>query len=387
MHISIFSFLTSVIWSSIAIIVIYLLRKKNYIVRHFGILSIIFIYMFCIIRAIVPFEFFFTKELFFADWFNSIYKIIHLDRLVNSKISILIIFLYIWVGISIILISNLFYQYRKAMRQITRFHIVKSVQCDTIYQKVQHESNKNININIRHNKNIDIPIGIGLFNKTIILPDDKYTDIELYHILLHEYTHFMNYDLHVKLLVQIFCCIYWWNPIIYLLRKDLEQALELKCDLSVTQNMSIDDKANYMKTLLSILKKTTVNSKMKLYCTTSLFNKKYKDEIIQRFNIITGDFNVRGKIKNMKTIWILMFAILIWGSYLFVIQPSYDPSILEIVDEVGMFEVLPENTYIIKNENGIFILTSINGASQIIEEDVALAMNKQGFEILEDEKR
>jgi beta-lactamase regulating signal transducer with metallopeptidase domain len=37
-------------------------------------------------------------------------------------------------------------------------------------------------------------------------------------------------------------CLLWWNPFVYLLKADLEQILEVNCDLQVTRHMTDNEK-------------------------------------------------------------------------------------------------------------------------------------------------
>ena len=77
--------------------------------------------------------------------------------------------------------------------------------------------------------------------------------LSLIHIL-HEYTHFLNHDTAVKLLVTLYCIIFWWNPVVYLLQKDLEQTLELKCDRAIAQTLNAQERTAYLRAILSAMK-------------------------------------------------------------------------------------------------------------------------------------
>lgn len=55
-------------------------------------------------------------------------------------------------------------------------------------------------------------------------------------------------------MIELYCCVYWWNPLAYLLKKDLDFCLELQCDRRVTKNLNESDRASYCKVLLDSLK-------------------------------------------------------------------------------------------------------------------------------------
>lgn len=52
--------------------------------------------------------------------------------------------------------------------------------------------------------------------------------------------------------MQIICAIFWWNPLIYLLKHDINNTLEIKSDLSITNNMTEDKKLEYLQSILLI---------------------------------------------------------------------------------------------------------------------------------------
>lgn len=103
---------------------------------------------------------------------------------------------------------------------------------------------------------VKIPLGVGLFRRKILLPQESYTQEELSMILCHEITHFRKGDLWIKFLVCVFCCLFWWNPAAYLLQRDVEQLLELRCDRIVTRNLTQEEKAAYLSVLLEAVKRS-----------------------------------------------------------------------------------------------------------------------------------
>lgn len=56
MQITIFSFLSALLWSSLLIVALYLLRHTRF-KQHFGVLSMVLLYLFCAVRLFLPLEF------------------------------------------------------------------------------------------------------------------------------------------------------------------------------------------------------------------------------------------------------------------------------------------------------------------------------------------
>lgn len=132
-----------------------------------------------------------------------------------------------------------------------------------------------------------------------------------------------QYKKVIKILIYLYWCIFWWNPAIYLLKKDLSQIIEIKCDLDVVEKMSNDQKVAYLSTIVTMLKNASTNSTTaSLYGTTALVSKKYEREVIERFKIVSGYEHHRKNIL-FTELWFLIFFMLIFASYSFVIQLDF----------------------------------------------------------------
>ena len=104
------------------------------------------------------------------------------------------------------------------------------------------------------------PMSCGVLHKRILLPPCNYSSDEIRCILLHEASHIKNRDPLLQLLTNILCAVYWWNPLVYLLRTDMWHAFELRCDRDVIKSIGYDQITIYLKTLVSVLENTDNNN-------------------------------------------------------------------------------------------------------------------------------
>ena len=387
MQITLFSFFISIVWSSFLIIAIYLCRKTRFFIYQFGVTSLVLLYLFCIVRLALPLDFVFTKGVPLKGVYSDIYEYMVIDKIGDSKVSVISILFCLWIAVSVALIFRLAYQYNITMRKVSTYAIRKDVQCNKVFERVMNNSKKKMKINVRYSDEVNVPIGVGLLDKSIILPDEIYSDKELYCILMHEYTHFLNRDLLVKILTHIFCCIFWWNPIVYLLRRDLSQTLEIKCDLCVTEQMDNKSKADYLTTIVSIWKKADETQKKTILCgTTELVSTYCKSEIVERFKIVSEKHKWQNKNKFLTIAWLFAFLAFFIFSYSFVFQPCYEPPINEIETESGVHEIRSDNSYIIKNKDDTYTLVMPSGKRQNIDEKFVIDMKKKGFKVIEERK-
>lgn len=100
---------------------------------------------------------------------------------------------------------------------------------------------------------IDAPVSpfvFGLLHPTIVLPVGVYTDEELGQILEHELTHIRQHDLLVKEVFGVLTALFWWNPFMWILRRQLDDAIELSNDVALYQRMGETDKLDYASLLV-----------------------------------------------------------------------------------------------------------------------------------------
>lgn len=96
MQVTEYSICMTVLWSSILISVFYLLRKKAHLISVCSISGIIILYLFCLIRMIVPVEFPWTKVVDGGVAYNLFYRFLHQQILHEIPIEIYQILLCIW---------------------------------------------------------------------------------------------------------------------------------------------------------------------------------------------------------------------------------------------------------------------------------------------------
>jgi len=106
------------------------------------------------------------------------------------------------------------------------------------------------------NKLAETPMLFGIFRPAIILPCQDYTHDEMQAILSHELTHLRRMDVLVKLLTLIATAVHWFNPIAWLVSREIDRTCELSCDEAVIRDMDNQGKKNYGSTLILVAANT-----------------------------------------------------------------------------------------------------------------------------------
>ena len=115
MSITLFSFLSSILWSSVLIIGIFCFRKFRHFQTSFGLWTLVFLYLFCIIRAILPLELPYVVELGIENVYPQIYRFLTTSYSLGANVhfSVLTVLCSIWIAVSLILFIRYLYIYRK----------------------------------------------------------------------------------------------------------------------------------------------------------------------------------------------------------------------------------------------------------------------------------
>ena len=321
MQVTIFSFLSALLWSSLLIVAIYLLRHTRF-KQHFGVLSMVLLYLFCAVRLFLPLEF--PHTLIAADGviYPHIYNLLTRERDMLANKPLVLILCAAWLLGFCELLFRYIRQYRKAIYSVEHYAEPWDERTNALLEQVQWQTRRKITVQGYTALNIESAFGMGVLHKRIILPDRDYTETELRYVLLHEYTHFLNHDTLVKLLVTLFCMIFWWNPVVYLLQKDLEQTLEIKCDLSVARTLDEQERAAYLRTILSLMKQTGRKHRLP-FMATALFQADAQAEIKERF-VMVMTYSAQRHRHTASAMLTGVFALLLIASYTILPQPKFE---------------------------------------------------------------
>ncbi|MHC1723293.1 MAG: M56 family metallopeptidase [Aminipila sp.] len=109
-------------------------------------------------------------------------------------------------------------------------------------------------VSIYINPLISSPLLIGFFRPCIMLSTLELSDSEFKYTIMHELTHYKRHDMFYKWLVQITICIHWFNPVMYLMGREINKACELSCDETVIKGLTKKEKYAYGDTLIEAMK-------------------------------------------------------------------------------------------------------------------------------------
>lgn len=151
-------------------------------------------------------------------------------------------------GVVIVLSVNLF-SYARFANNLKQGNIPAAKSDEELLAKLVDRRSR---VRLFRNALISTPMLIGIWQPRIIIPDIPYTEKQLENILRHEIVHFKRFDIVIKWITMLAAAIHWFNPLLIVIKKEINRACELACDEAVIKNLCPADKQAYGDMLLSI---------------------------------------------------------------------------------------------------------------------------------------
>lgn len=112
-------------------------------------------------------------------------------------------------------------------------------------------------ISVRQSDRIAAPLTYGILRPVILLPKSaELNDTEtLRYVLTHEWVHIRRFDGLLKLALTAALCVYWFNPLVWVMVLLANRDIELACDEAVLKLLGGETKAGYALALLRMEEK------------------------------------------------------------------------------------------------------------------------------------
>lgn len=305
----------------------------------FGVIAVI------LLRMMVPINFPFTKTIYSSKLLIGLGNIVYANVYGDREILVSDLLLWLWIGVAVILLIRYFYK-RVKVRRILEQYVIKDTDTKEYYESFLNDTK------IRSIKIAVIPgekqaAIFGVIRPIMILPDAVLEEKTVAHMIRHEIRHYANYDLWLKFLVDLLVVIHWWNPVVYVMRKELSLAFELSNDYMVTRDMPELEKLEYAQTLVQAAK---LMSNQQAY-DLNLTGGECLETRIQMLLKEKTTGGVRGRLLTAANLLFVFLIMII--SLVFVPEVSYKESVHYDSEEFeGVFDITPENAYYLKTENG-----------------------------------
>lgn len=384
MFVTNYSFLIATLASSVMIVAIYFLRKTRLFADTFGVNFMVLLYAMSFLRIFVPIEIP-TIQIVLNDKYllAPIVDVLsnRLGFTGNWNITIGYILGGALFAVTLALLTVFFLRQYNFVRYVKRQdNLVTQAEIDKFSAVSEAVFGKDKKLKLIKCDAVGTPMVTGMLSSMVLLPDCAYTDSELDMIFLHECTHIKNKDLLLKFLIHIYCCLFWWNPFVYLLKADMEFILELKCDNNACMGLSGLEKLEYIQAINNCAR-NAVDSRQKspALVASGFVTMDGTQRHAYRLNNLLFPVHRTWKSRVMTAVASLVMVLVYALSFLFIWQPSYTSSANSVVlameeEKHNSYVSDDTNAYLVQQDDGNYLFYFAGGVTFVPESHVNKGM-------------
>lgn len=296
------------------------------------------------LRMLIPINFPFTYSIYGTKIMNTIGTVIYLD--ITESLTVFDIFLIFWFAGAFIQIIRYIVN-RKTIFSYIKPYILSRQELKNFPYNYSFDTFKQNKMQVACVPENVGPSIFGIIHPIIILPKDNISSHDLHFVLKHEIQHYRSFDLHLKIILDLLIALHWWNPFVYILRRNYNTAIEFSNDYMVSKQLNNIEKAEYAKSLLNIAKMQFSNRQFDL---SVVGNTTY---LKRRISILVDDNYIS---KNRKTVSlflnVMFISTIMIVSLFFVPEADYSTQAQEVFEEEDAFSITTNNAYFIKSPDG-----------------------------------
>ena len=142
------------------------------------------------------------------------------------------------------------------------------------------------------------------------------------YIFDHEFIIIRNTYLILLLFIDIVCCIHWWNPLVYVMKKWFCLTMEITNDQAIMQFKDAEDKLDYAALIIKISKYLQNTNNTTVY-NLDFVGSKYS-QLGLRIKYLYKDFHNTKYLSIIKIVkLLLLLLLLIFSLFLCYLNQNY----------------------------------------------------------------
>lgn len=320
-----------------------------------------------ILRGLLPLELTRAKIIHYPESVSQAYYALREPRLLGFSVVDLVML--VWLAGAVISFMIFLWKMIRQHAEVKRLSENASDALKDVFRRVCDEAEVRKQGLLFVGQTISSPMMVGFFRPVVLLPKrcEEISDEELRLILRHELAHFRKLDLWKKLVLCIVCCVFWWNPAAYFLRRAATQTQELRADAFACNGADEETRLKYAKNLLDTLKARKGEEKL---VAAGYFNRSSDRYLKQRFNEIL-QFKQAKRSAALAWVAVALALVLCFGSYMANFQPHSAPKNAEdYLEEWENYDL--NEAFILKIGDGVYQLYSDEQwLATLSEEDIS----------------
>jgi len=348
----------ALLWTCIFITGISVLRKNPFFIKHCSIYTLFVLIAACIARILIPIEMPYTIALDFDRVLPEIMQFYYTPLVQFHYLTVTpgLIVILVWFFPAIFIIYKRIKEYLRFKHALDIMPASEDQNLYKIFAKADLHNNIP-GIKIIVHAYVNSPAITGLFHPVIILPDIKFNNSELLVIFMHEISHYRFKHHFIKLIMELICAVFWWNPLFKKLSSELSYIMELQSDKAVCLNLDHNQKKEYLQAMAKVALNIKNRNVIPPYLC-SILEENSGENLLQRFKMIAENSYQTRKKLDIIVIPLVIATFLL--SYSFVCQPFSEPSPEDMESDgiaITKNASNAEECFIIKSGNGYDLYT------------------------------
>lgn len=346
MSISMGPFITCFISSAFLTLYLYLVLYRNKNIFKCNVKIIFWGMALILLRMAVPLNFPFTYTIYskriLIPLADVVYKDIgYKDYMVSG------IFRIGWLVITLLLLIRFLYRSIRMHTLFNSFTVENNHEYSSLFEILRIYKAERLKVAIVPSH--ISPAVTGILSPILIIPDNlDLSDPNLKYIIAHEAEHYKNHDLWLKLLIEIVSCVHWWNPFVYLIKKEFSLAMEVSNDALLIQNY---DGLNLLKYADCIVKIAKSIQTSKLSTSTTLeYVSQDSSNLKTRIEFILNEQHKNQPMGKMFSVHLILITTVVLLSFVVVTDPWHTKIPTEVAS--SSVDISENNAYFVKTENG-----------------------------------
>lgn len=302
-----------------------------------------------VIRGLLPLEFTKAKIIHYPENVGKAFRSLNESRI--SSLSVLSVVGLVWLAGAIVSFAIFLWKMIAQHKSIKRISENASNEVKDVFFRIINDAKISGKGTLFVSEFVSSPMMVGFFRPIILLPKqcENLPEEELTLIMRHELAHFRYHDLWKKLVLCLLCCVFWWNPAAYYLRRAATQTQELRADAFACSGADDVTRLNYATAMIDTLKSRKAQEKL---IAAGYFNRSSDRYLKQRFKEI-----LQFPQEKRKTALVWAAVVLALGicasSYMVNFQPYYSPN------STGEYWTEADSdAFILKVDDGVYQLYS-----------------------------
>ncbi|MCL1882712.1 MAG: M56 family metallopeptidase [Defluviitaleaceae bacterium] len=226
-----YSFVMGVLWFN-AFVLLGLLTQKLKFPIIFSSVPLLLLLVLSILRMFVAIELPGAVVVLSETLYPAIVNFFRIDivsfRPFGLPVNIAFVCIFTWVAGAVWLTAKYAHEYVGRFPGLLRWYVTmpRDEHAESLLTEIIGNDK---HFRVFRSKAFSTPVATA-FKPFIILPKINFSDDELRVILLHEWKHIQDKDYLSGIIVNLISFVFWWNPVVYILKKNFRFAVELKND-------------------------------------------------------------------------------------------------------------------------------------------------------------